>query len=64
MGRNKKYIICEQKGCVRGPLDTGHALHRISPKGEKFRGKCTEHFEGEPDPIVLAIEDRNFHGRL
>jgi hypothetical protein len=49
---------CVHDGCERG-YATGHALHRVSPKGELFKGKCGEHFEGEVDPLVQAIEDRN-----
>lgn len=49
---------CAQEGCDRGPA-SGHALHRTSPKGELFEGKCGEHFEGVADPIAQAIEDRN-----
>ena len=53
---------CAEEGCERGPA-TGHALHRTSPKGELFEGKCTDHFPGEPDPIALMIERDNRPGR-
>ena len=53
-----KDYVCLENGCDKGPA-TGHALHRVSPKGQDFEGKCTDHFEGQGDPIALAIEDRN-----
>lgn len=46
---------CIEDGCTKGP-STGDALHRVSPKGEPFKGKCTEHFEGTPDPVAVVIE--------
>jgi hypothetical protein len=49
---------CREQGCGRGPA-TGHALYRTSPKGDNFEGACDEHFSGETDPIVQAIQDRN-----
>lgn len=52
---------CADEGCDRG-VRSGHALYRVSPKGEDFAGKCEEHFAGEPEPIAQAIERRN-HGR-
>jgi hypothetical protein len=55
---------CAHPDCERGPA-TGHALHRISPKGEDFVGLCTEHMRkehGHADPIAVLIEDHN-HGR-
>lgn len=49
---------CTEDGCGRGPA-TGYALHRTSPKGKDFEGRCTEHFEGEPDAVAVAIEQDN-----
>lgn len=49
---------CARKGCQRG-VANGDALHRTSPKGELFEGMCTEHFQGQPESIAVAIEERN-----
>lgn len=49
---------CKVDGCTHGRA-SGHAIHRTSPKGELFEGVCTEHYDGEPDPIAVAIEQRN-----
>ncbi len=54
-----KYV-CREPGCGRGPGNkTGHGLYRTSPKGEPFEGACRDHYDGEPDPIVSAIELHN-----
>jgi hypothetical protein len=55
--------VCDHEGCDRG-ISTGHALHRVSPKGpgQQFAGLCAEHYVGTPDPVAQAIEDAN-HGR-
>lgn len=46
--------VCEFDGCERGP-GNGHALHRTSPKGGPFKGRCDMHM-GEPvDPGVALI---------
>jgi hypothetical protein len=45
---------CTEEGCERGP-ETGDALHRTSPKGELFEGKCTEHAP-DPEPLAVLIE--------
>ncbi len=53
-------LVCAHPGCEKG-IETGHALHRISPTGpgQKFVGMCGEHFQGEPDPVAQAFEDDN-----
>lgn len=42
---------------------TSVTIHRTSPKGELFRGRCGEHLERPADPAVTvvtdAIEERN-----
>lgn len=55
--------VCDHDGCPKG-IATGHALHRVSPKGpgQKFIGLCTEHFAGTPDPVAQVIEDANQRG--
>lgn len=53
---------CEVPGCL-AHVDHGDAIHRTSPKGEAFRGRCSRHFRqmgGEPDPVALIIEEHNF----
>jgi hypothetical protein len=52
--------VCDYEGCERG-IDTGHALHRVSPKGkgQPFVGMCSEHYAGTPDPVAQVIEDAN-----
>ena len=55
MGMNE--YVCIVPGCGRGP-STGHALHRTSPKGEAFEGRCTEHHP-DPEPIAVLIENMN-----
>ena len=50
--------VCDFEGCERG-IATGHALHRVSPKGEPFVGLCAEHFAGEPDPVAAVVEQAN-----
>lgn len=57
-GTDEQMYECTEDGCHKGPA-TGHALHRTSPKGQEFEGKCTEHFEGTPDPIAVIIENDN-----
>jgi hypothetical protein len=54
-------MICDYEGCEKGPLTTGHALYRVSPKGpgQKFVGLCEEHYAGTPDPVAKAIEEAN-----
>lgn len=47
---------CVYPGCKKG-LGTGDALHRTSPHGDEFEGMCSEHFEGEIDPVVGAIAE-------
>jgi hypothetical protein len=54
-------FTCVEDGCGRGCY-TGHALYRVSPKGELFQGKCEEHYQGPVDPIAQAIERRNLDG--
>lgn len=49
---------CIEPECHKGPA-TGHALHRTSPKGQDFQGKCTEHYEGTPEWVAVTIELRN-----
>lgn len=53
-------LVCAQEGCENG-LATGHALQRVSPKGpgQKFVGKCDEHFDGQMDPVALVIQQDN-----
>lgn len=53
-------MVCAEEGCERG-IATGHALYRISPKGpgQKFIGKCEEHFKGEPNPVAKVFEEDN-----
>ncbi len=50
---------CEQPGCL-AHVSLGDAIHRTSPMGGPFRGKCTKHFRedgGEPDEIAVLIEE-------
>jgi hypothetical protein len=52
---------CEVDGCL-AHVDLGDAIHRTSPKGGPFRGRCTRHFRemGEqPDPVAIIIEAHN-----
>ena len=35
------------------------ALHRVSPKGELARWRCSKHHTGRIDHIVSIIEERN-----
>jgi hypothetical protein len=49
---------CIEEGCSNG-IATGHALHRVSPKGTEFEGKCDEHFEGDPDEVAQLIQAHN-----
>lgn len=49
---------CIHPGCSKDAKD-GWAVYRVSPKGELFKGKCVDHFEGPLDAIVQAIENRN-----
>lgn len=54
-------FTCVKDGCERGPA-TGEALHRINPKGEPFKGACTEHaveFGALADPVAVVIEQHN-----
>jgi len=54
--------VCIKEGCNRGPGGTGGALHRLSPKGELFKGVCTEHapeYSVRVEPIAVAIEKEN-----
>lgn len=51
-------FVCAEDGCEKGRA-SGHALYRVSPKGELFEGKCAEHFGGPLEPITQAIEDHN-----
>lgn len=46
---------CDHEGCPNG-IETGHALHRVSPKPGPFAGLCDEHYAGEPDPVARAIQ--------
>lgn len=50
-------MICQEEDCERGPLTTGDALYRVSPKGQKFIGRCEEHLKGDPDEIVKSVVD-------
>lgn len=57
----RSHYGCEHPGCL-AHVDHGDAIHRTSPKGGPFRGKCTRHFRedgGEPDSIAVLIEERN-----
>lgn len=54
---------CEVEGCL-AHVDLGDAIHRTSPTGGPFRGRCTTHFQamgGEPDDVAVIIEEFN-HG--
>lgn len=53
---------CDHEGCENG-IATGHALYRISLKGEAFVGLCAVHYVGPLDPIAVAIEDHNHRRR-
>lgn len=53
--------VCDAFDCERGVI-TGHALYRVSPKGERFVGLCEEHYAGEPEPVAKMIEERNRAG--
>lgn len=49
---------CDYGDCPNG-IATGHALHRVSPKGEPFVGMCDTHFVGEPDPVAHLFQQAN-----
>lgn len=52
---------CEVEGCL-AHVDNGDAIHRTSPMGGPFRGRCTRHFReagGEPDRVAVIIEEHN-----
>jgi len=52
---------CVKKDCPKG-VSTGHALQRISPKGEDFVGVCEDHateFDVVLDPLAKIIQDNN-----
>ncbi|GAB2906914.1 hypothetical protein GCM10027047_01460 [Rhodococcus aerolatus] len=59
---SKDPYACNYDGCNRG-RGTGHAIHRTSPKGQMFSGRCEEHLGRPVDPQVAvitdAIEDHN-----
>lgn len=55
---NTQRGTCDYEGCEHG-IETGHALYRVSPKGEPFVGLCEEHYAGEPDEIARTIEQAN-----
>jgi hypothetical protein len=62
----KSHYGCEVPGCL-AHVDHGDAIHRTSPKGGPFRGKCTPHFRaagGEPDDIAVIIEEHNQGSRV
>ena len=52
--------VCEVAGCGRGPDSTGHTLHRVSPVGAGFVGRCYQHLTPEQreevDPIIRVLE--------
>lgn len=52
---------CEVEGCL-AHVEWGDAIHRTSPMGGPFRGRCTKHFQamgGTPDDLAVIIEDDN-----
>lgn len=46
---------CSHPTCHRTPGDG--TIHRISPKGERFVGRCEEHLGRPVDPEVVAVTD-------
>lgn len=46
---------CEVEGCERGMSYGGEAIYRTSPKGAPFVGRCREHLNEAPDPVVEQI---------
>lgn len=54
---------CDYEGCTKG-IATGHALHRVSPKGpgQEFVGMCDEHYAGRPDPVAMVFQRDNHAG--
>lgn len=57
-------MVCDYEGCENG-IATGHALHRVSPKGkgQKFIGMCDDHYVGHPDPVAHTIQQANHQAR-
>lgn len=55
----KSRFTCSHEGCNEGPMTTGTAIYRISPKGGPFVGLCLRHYEGERDPIEVVITQDN-----
>lgn len=55
--------VCDYEGCTNG-IETGHALHRVSPKGKgmPFVGMCDEHYIGQPDPVAQVFQRANHRG--
>ena len=51
---------CEVPGCL-AHVSLGDAIHRTSPKGGPFSGRCTKHYRemgGAPDDIAVLIEEK------
>lgn len=49
-------FVCEVAGCGRRLID-GWTIHRTSPKGGPFRGRCEEHFTGEVDEVTRILSE-------
>ena len=49
----------DRTGCSNGLL-TGHALYRVSPKGDPFVGLGSDHCTGPLEELVERIEGGGF----
>jgi hypothetical protein len=50
-------VTCDHEGCNRG-THNGHALYRVSPKGQDFVGLCEWHLVGQPVTTEEPQHDR------